>query len=62
MILRGQLLCPAAGLRMSESLVVVGRQAGGSQAGNPLLALAHAAGEAQLTNQCIVVTLELRPV
>ena len=45
---------------MSER--VVGRQAGGSQAGNPLLALAHAAGEAQLTNQCIVVTLELRPV
>ena len=37
---------------MSES-VVVGRQAGGSQAGNYLQALAHAAGEAQLTNQCI---------
>jgi hypothetical protein len=35
------------GLRMSESLVVVGRQAGGSQTGNSLQALAHAAGEAQ---------------
>ena len=47
-------------LRMSES-VVVGRQAGGSQAGNYLQALAHAAGEAQLTNQCIA-KIELRPV
>ena len=36
---------------MSES-VVVSRQAGGSQAGNSLQA--HAAGEAQLTNQCTV--------
>ena len=45
---------------MSES-VVVSRQAGGSQAGNPLQALAHAAGEAQLTNQCIA-KLYLRPV
>jgi len=49
------------GLCMSESLVVVGRQAGGSQAGIPLQALAHAAGEAQLTNQCLV-KLESRPV
>jgi len=48
------------GLHMSES-VVVSRQAGGSQAGNPLQALAHAAGEAQLTNQCIA-KLYLRPV
>jgi len=47
-------------LCMSES-VVVGCQAGGSQAGNYLQALAHAAGEAQLTNQCIV-KLKLRPV
>jgi hypothetical protein len=45
---------------MSER--VVGRQAGGSQAGNSLQALALTAGEAQLTNQCIVKKIELRPV
>jgi len=49
MILKRQrLLCPAAEGCICQS-VVVSRQAGGSQAGNPLQALAHAAGEAQLT-------------
>jgi|AntDeeMinimDraft_5_1070356.scaffolds.fasta_scaffold91232_1 hypothetical protein len=56
MLLRRQrLLGPAAEGCVCQSVVVSRQQAGGSQAGNDSLqALAHAAGEAQLTNQCIV--------